>query len=46
MLFNILIAVSLLLLLGIGVAALFLAGKSQDTASVDKMDRDKDELSS
>lgn len=42
MLFNILIALSLLLLLGIGVAALFLAGSSQETASADKQG-DEDE---
>jgi hypothetical protein len=47
MLFKILIAVSLLLLLGLGIAALFLAGGSQDSASVDNGDDDeKDEFSS
>ena len=46
MLYGILIALSLLLLLGLGVAALFLAGESQDSASVDKMEDDEDEFNS
>jgi hypothetical protein len=42
MLSNILIAQSLLLLLGLGVAALFLAGGSQDSASADDEEDDED----
>jgi len=35
MLHNLLIALSLLLLLGLGVAALFLSGSRQDSATMD-----------
>jgi hypothetical protein len=47
MLSNILIALSLLLLLGLGVAALFLAGVSQDSASAeDRKDDEEDDSTS
>ncbi len=42
MLFSALIALSLLLLLGLGVAALFLAGGTQDSASADRTEEDED----
>ena len=46
MLHSILIAVSLLLLLLIGVLALFMAGNRQDSASEDKSDEKNDEFTS
>jgi hypothetical protein len=46
MLFNTLIAISLLLLLGLGVAALFLAGKSQETSTMDKEDEKNNDFRS
>lgn len=46
MLFSILIAISLLLLLALGAAALFLAGESQESASADPMDEEKDDFTS
>ncbi|MEJ2456477.1 MAG: single-stranded DNA-binding protein [Candidatus Thiodiazotropha sp.] len=43
MLYSALIVLSLLLLLGLGVAALFLAGGTQDSASMDRTEDDDDE---
>ncbi|MCG7869066.1 MAG: single-stranded DNA-binding protein [Candidatus Thiodiazotropha taylori] len=39
---NILIAISLIILLVVGVAALFLAGKSHESSSRDNMTDDED----
>lgn len=46
MLYSILIAVSLLILLLIGVLALFMAGNRQESATEDRPDEKKDEINS
>jgi flagellar basal body-associated protein FliL len=46
MLYSILIAISLLILLLIGVLALFMAGNRQETASEDRPDEREDEFKS
>lgn len=46
MLHSILIAISLLLLLLIGVLALFMAGNRQESASADRPDKKDEEINS